>query len=224
MFLIATPIIFLLILLTLGGATNFIIQYFGPAICYPVLWTLGIRFRIEQHGEKIKQPCIYTVNHSSTLDLVTLIALGLPRMRFVAKWELQYNPFFFIVGRSTGQIFIKRRDKEHAIPTLVKTYKRIKKDKLSILVAPEGSRKHEGVIGPFKKGAFRMAIDLGYPIVPIFFEGNNKLSLGGSLLAKSGSITAHIYPPIDTSGWNIRTIDTHISDVRSMYLKWANLL
>lgn len=223
MFALCTPVIALLLLFTFGKATNFIIENFGPLIAYPVLWTLGIKFNVIQHGEPIAPPVIYTINHSSTLDLVTMIALGLPHIRFVAKWELQYNPLFFIVGRLTGQVFIQRQKTEKAVRKIRNTYERLKRDKLSIMVAPEGSRKHPGIIGPFKKGAFHMAIDLGFPIVPIYFDGNQELSLGSSLLSKSGTINAHIHPPIDTSNWQKETIDEHITEVRSKYLKWAGI-
>ncbi|MAO65767.1 MAG: 1-acyl-sn-glycerol-3-phosphate acyltransferase [Balneola sp.] len=223
MFTISTPMIALLLILSFGKATNFIVENFGPFIAYPVLWTLGIKFNVIQHGEPVEPPVIYTINHSSTLDLVTMIALGLPHIRFVAKWELQYNPLFFIVGHLTGQVFIQRKKSEKAIRKLQNTYDRLHRDKLSIMVAPEGSRKHPGVIGPFKKGAFHMAIDLGFPIVPIYFEGNQELSLGGSLLSKSGTINAHIHPPIDTSGWEKETMDEHIKELRSKYLEWAGV-
>lgn len=223
MFGICTPIIALLLILSFGKATNFIVENFGPIIAYPVLWTLGIKFNVIQHGEPVSPPVIYTINHSSTLDLVTMIALGLPHIRFVAKWELQYNPFFLIVGRLTGQVFIQRQKSDKAVATLKKTYDRLKRDELSIMVAPEGSRKHPGVIGPFKKGAFHMAVDLGFPLVPIYFEGNQDLSLGGSLLSKSGTINAHIHPPIDTSGWKKETINEHVAEVRNKYLKWAGV-
>lgn len=223
MFAISTPIIALLIILSFGKANNFIVENFGPFIAYPVLWTLGIKFNVIQHGEPVDPPVIYTINHSSTLDLVTLIALGLPHVRFVVKWELQYNPFFFIVGRLTGQVFIRRQKSKEAVATLKKTYDRLKRDKLSIMVAPEGSRKHHGVIGPFKKGAFHMAIDLGFPIVPIYFEGNQELSLGGSLLSKRGTINAHIHPPLDTSDWKKETINKHIAELRNKYLEWSGV-
>lgn len=223
MFGLFTPIIALLLILSFGKATNFIIENFGPIIAYPVLWTLGIKFNIIQHGEPVEPPVIYTINHSSTLDLVTIIALGLPHIRFVAKWELQYNPLFFIVGRLTGQVFIQRQKTKQAIAKLQNTYDRLNRDKLSIMVAPEGSRKHPGIIGPFKKGAFHMAIDLGFPIVPIYFDGNQELSLGSSLLSKSGTINAHIHPPVDTSDWKKETMDEHIAELRAKYLEWAGV-
>ena len=223
LFIIAIPLILLIILLSFGKATDFVIRTFAPAIARPVLWVIGIRFNVQHHGKPYDGPAVVIINHSSTLDILTMMAVGLDKIRFVAKWELQYFPFFFIVGRLTGQVFIKRQKSEQAIQTLVNTYERLKRQQLSVMVAPEGSRKHEGIIGPFKKGAFRMAIDLNYPMVPIYFEGNNRLSFCGSIMARSGELTAHIHPPIDTSDWKLETIEEHIHEVRALYLNWAGV-
>lgn len=224
LFIIAIPFILLIILLSFGKATDFVIRTFAPGIARPVLSVIGIKFSVVQHGAPFHEPAIVIINHSSTLDILTMMAVGLDKIRFVAKWELQYFPFFFIVGRLTGQVFIKRQKSDEAIKTLVSTYERLQKNKLSVMVAPEGSRKHEGIIGPFKKGAFRMAIDLKYPILPIYFDGNNRLSVGGSMLSKSGTVEAHIHPPIDTTNWHLETIDDHIKEVRDLYLNWAGVV
>lgn len=221
--LVASVMITILAILTWGKTTNWIVKTFPRYMAYPVLFALGIKFRVVDHREEETPPAIYIFNHSSTLDIPIFLALGLERFRVVAKWELQYIPFFFIIGRLTGQVFIKRQNSEKAIETLLKTYDRLRRDNLNLVIAPEGSRKHEGVIGPFKKGAFRMAMDLGYPIIPIYFEGNDQLSLGGSLFSKSGEINAHIHAPIDTSHWNVETIEEHIAEVRGKYLKWAGV-
>ena len=224
LFIIAIPFILLIILISFGKATDFVIRTFAPGIARPVLSVIGIKFSVVQHGAPFHEPAIVIINHSSTLDILTMMAVGLDKIRFVAKWELQYFPFFFIVGRLTGQVFIQRQKSDEAIKTLVSTYQRLQKNKLSVMVAPEGSRKHEGIIGPFKKGAFRMAIDLNYPILPIYFDGNNRLSVGGSMVSKPGTIEAHIHPPIDTTNWHLETIDDHIKEVRNLYLNWAGVV
>ncbi|HEX6983446.1 MAG TPA: lysophospholipid acyltransferase family protein [Balneolaceae bacterium] len=221
-FLITTPLILFLLLISLGKASNFIVESIAPLMVRPVFWTAGITFNICLHANRIEHPAVFIINHSSTLDIPTLLALGLPKVRFVAKWELQYNPIFFLLGRLTGQIFIQRRKSEKAITTLQKTYRRIKNQRLSVMMAPEGSRKHTDAIGPFKKGPFRIAIDLNYPIVPIFFEGNRELSKGGTLFTKSGKLTAHIHKPIDISDWKLNQLDDHIAEVRSKYLRWSS--
>ncbi|MDZ7773001.1 MAG: lysophospholipid acyltransferase family protein [Balneolaceae bacterium] len=222
-FLLALPVIMTLVLLTLGKATNFVIRTIGPLMMKPVFAVTGITFRINRHAPPPQEPVVYIVNHSSTVDLLTLIALGLPRVRFVAKWELQYNPIFLVVGRLTGQVFIRRGDSDQAVATLQKAYRRVHRDRLSLLMAPEGSRKHPGVIGPFKKGPFRTAMDLGYSIVPIYFEGNRELSVGGSLLVRSGEAVAHFYPPIDTGDWTLDNYEHKIHEVRRKYLLWAGV-
>jgi len=221
--LLVSILITVMVLLTFGKATNWIVKTFPRYMAIPVFYLLGINFHLNDLRRDTSKPVIFIFNHCSTLDIPAFLMLALERFRIVIKWELQYIPFFFIIGRLTGQVFIKRSNKEHAIATLKKTYDRLRKNHLSIVVAPEGSRKHEGKIGPFKKGAFRMAIDLGYPIVPIYFDGNDRLSLGGSLMAKKGDITATIHPQIDTSAWKVDTIDDHIEEVRNMYLHWAGV-
>lgn len=222
-FLIATPLILALLIITFGQATNFIVEQVAPLMVKPVLWVSGIDFSINLHTDEITHPAVYIINHSSTVDLLTILAMGLPRARFVAKWELQYNPIFFLLGHLTGQVFIKRQNSERAVATLQNVYKRIKRNKLSVLLAPEGSRKHPGIIGPFKKGPFRMAMDLDYPIVPIYFEGNRELSAGGSLMVKPGKAVGHVHQPIDTSGWTLENLDAHIAEVRQKYLDWAGV-
>ncbi len=222
-FLVATPVILFLLLVSFGKASNFVIEKIAPLMVRPVMWMSGISFDIQKHADEIQNPAVFIINHSSTLDVLTLLALGLPKVRFVAKWEFQYNPIFLLLGRLTGQIFIKREKSDEAIETLKKTYRRIKRDELSIMMAPEGSRKHPGIIGPFKKGPFRMAMDLGYPIVPIYFKGNRKLSKGGTLITKSGVLTAHIHEPIDLSHWTLENLEEHIAEVRKQYLLWAGV-
>lgn len=223
MLLLATPVILFLLLISVGKLSNFVVEQIAPLIVKPVFITAGIDFNIKMHTPEITAPAVFIINHSSTVDMLTILALGLPKVRFVAKWEFQYNPLFFLLGRLTGQIFIKRQDSEKAVDTLQKTYHRIKRQQLSVLMAPEGSRKHPGIIGPFKKGPFRMAMDLNYPIVPIYFEGNRELSAGGSLLGKPGKATAHIHPAVDTSGWSLENLEDHIVKVRRKYLNWAGI-
>jgi 1-acyl-sn-glycerol-3-phosphate acyltransferase len=219
---VATPFILVLLLVSLGRATDFVMERIVPMIGRLVFRTAGIRFEVRQHEDRLHWPAVFIFNHSSVVDVLSVMALGLPRARFVAKWELQYNPLFFLLGRLTGQIFIRRGDSEKAVRTLHRAYERIEEQGLSILMAPEGTRKHEELIGEFKKGPFRTAMDVGYPIVPIYFEGNRKLGGGGSLFVRSGESIAHIHAPIDPSDWTLEELDDRIEGVREMYREWAD--
>lgn len=223
MLLLMTPVILVLLLISFGSLSSFVVEKIAPLIVKPVFPAAGLDFQIKMHTGRVHYPAVYIINHSSTLDLLTILALGLPKVRFVAKWQLQYNPLFFLLGRLTGQVFIRREQSEKAIQALSKNVYRIKEQGLTLLMAPEGTRKHPGIIGPFKKGAFRMAMELGYPLVPIYFEGNRELSEGGFLLTRRGKLTAHIHSPIDTSDWTLENLDEKIEAVRRLYLEWAGV-
>lgn len=223
LFTLAVPFVIITVVLSFGTLQNFVVENFGKIIGRSTLATAGIRFKIHQIGEPVNRPVIYTINHSSTLDLFVIIGLGLPRVRFVAKHEFQYNPVFFLLGNVTGQVFINRQNSEKAVENIQKAYNKILKRRLSVLVAPEGSRRHKGFIGTFKKGAFRMAIDLKYPIVPVYVDHAEQLSSGKSLITNSGDLNVYIHPAIDTTDWSLKTLDQHIGDVRSKYLEWAGI-
>ncbi len=206
--------------LTLGLAKNWIITNLGRVIGHTVLWFAGVKLKIESIGAPAGQPAVYISNHSSTLDIFIIVALGLPRVRFVAKYELMYNPLFAIMGLLTGQIFIKRQDSAKAIAVLNRAYARIRKQRLSLFVAPEGTRITSGQIGPFKKGAFRMAVDLKYPIVPIHFAGARRLCPGKTFVVHRGTVYARFYAPIDTSTWTPENLDARVEAIREEYVQW----
>lgn len=221
--LILTPLLLLMLVFSFGKLSSFIVENVACPIAKISLSVAGVRFTVKKHVDPIPSPAVYIINHGSTLDVLAILAIGLPNVRFVAKWQFQYNPLFLLLGRLTGQVFIRREKSEKAVNTLKKSVARITQQKLSLLMAPEGSRKHKGMIGPFKKGPFRMAMELNYPIVPIYLEGNNRLSPGSFMITRKGDATAHIYPPIDTTIWTTDQLDDQIKEIRSMYLEWAGV-
>lgn len=220
---VAASAVLVLMIGSLGRLHDFTIRYVGKFAGRTALWLAGVKLDVVFHEPRATVPSVYVLNHASTLDMFVIIALGIDRIRFVGKKELQYNPLFFIMGRFTGQIFIDRSDSKAAIGSIRRAYNKIKNNNLSVMMAPEGSRKHPGRIGPFKKGAFRLAIDLNYPMVPIFIENAYELSSSKSLFIKPGTVTAHIHPAFDTSGWTYETLDTHVRDVRNWYLEKVGL-
>lgn len=220
--LLVFPFVLILVPLSGGNLINPIVQKVGSAIGHATLRTAGIRLNIKAARNAFERPAVFIINHSSTLDMLIIIALGLPRVRFVIKHEFQYNPIFLLIGRLTGQVFIRRQRSEEAILKLKKTQNKILKNRLSILMAPEGSRKHEGVIGPFKKGPFYMARDLEYPIVPIYLEGVRELSQGSSLVTKPGTVNAFIHTPIDTAKWTNENLNEYVEEIRQMYIDWSS--
>ena len=180
----------------------------------------GVRLDIRYHAAVPQQPVVYLFNHSSTLDLFVITALALPGVRYIAKRELGYNPLFWMVAKLSSQIMIDRKDPRRAIVQMNKAYKFLRKRRFSLMLAPEGTRSRTGSILPFKSGAFHAAVELGYPIVPIYIEGAHALCPGKSLIAHPGRITVHFHQPVDPTGWSKKSIRKHADQMREQYLEW----
>ncbi len=214
--LLTITVVFLLVI-SLGRLNNWLINEFGSRFGRLSLFLLGVRFENDFSEYKPDEPGVYIVNHSSTLDLFVVLAMKMHNVRFVAKKEIQYNPFFFILGRITGQIFIDRSSSEKSIQKLKSTYTRVKEDGLSVFVAPEGTRKHKEVVGPFKKGAFRMARDLDYPIIPAYIDNALLLCPGSKLITKKGKIVVKYMKPVRFTGLTEQSMEEQIEKIRGDY-------
>ena len=223
MFLLGSPVIALMVVLSFGYLRDQTVRVVSIVIGRTALFLLGVNLKVVKHGDPYSRPSLVLINHNSVLDMFVILALGVPNIRYVAKYEFQFNPVFFLIGHITGQIFIKRDNSEKAIAVLKRAVARIQKQNLSILVAPEGSRKHEGIVGPFKKGAFRMAVDLNYPLLPVFIDGARELAVGGSLNVKRGTVTATLYPFIETNGWTRDKVPEYADTVRGKYMEWSGV-
>ncbi|MDZ7266432.1 MAG: 1-acyl-sn-glycerol-3-phosphate acyltransferase [candidate division KSB1 bacterium] len=205
---------------TLGRAQNFITTTLGSWLGRFVLGCAGVRIKFQYLEKPVRSPAIFIGNHSSTLDIFLILALRLPRVRFVAKYEFLYNPLFAIMGLLTGQIFVKRQDSAQAVAALNRAYNRIRRRRHSLFIMPEGTRIEDGTIGVFKKGAFHMAMDLQYPIVPIFFGGARRLCPGKSLQVRPGTVLLRFHPAEDTSTWTPDNLDAQIARIRENYVRW----
>jgi long-chain acyl-CoA synthetase len=66
----------------------------------------------------------------------------------------------------------------------------------SVLIFPEGTRTHDGRMGPFRTGIGLLAAQLGVPVVPAHLGGIFKLKQAGKRWARPGQITVSFGPPV----------------------------
>ncbi len=78
---------------------------------------------------------------------------------------------------------------------------------ISLIVFAEGTRTTDGRVGPFNPGVFRMAIQFGYPIVPMSIVGAYEFSRKGDWMLYPSKITVHLHDTIETKGLKKEDVD-----------------
>lgn len=158
-----------------------------------VLATWGIR--VEVRGEEnlpAKGGGIIVFNHQSLFDIPVLMRSTLKNIRFGAKIELFRIPFFGIAMRSVGTLPIARENRSEVMKVYREAERRFAQDYIFVL-APEGTRQKDPVIGRFKKGPFMFALSGGVPILPAVIRGAHEVLPKKSLRINVGSWTRTVY-------------------------------
>lgn len=132
----------------------------------PTLLGVDVEVRIPDSVKHLG-PTVWIANHQNNYDLLTHSNAVLPGTVSVGKKSLKWIPFFGQMYWLTGNILIDRNNSSKALDTIELTAQKIKKQKLSVWLFPEGTRSRGRGLLPLKTGAFRTAIQAEVPIVPI---------------------------------------------------------
>ncbi len=149
-----------------------VLHQFTSFWAYLYIWTMPAWSVSIQGRHKIRKGAIYIVvsNHQSQLDI--LIAFGLFfHFKWVSKAEIFKLPLIGWNMVLNRYIKIKRGDRESIQKMLEKCEKAIAQGS-SIFFFPEGTRSKNGLLKPFKPGAFLLAKKMKIPILPIAINGS----------------------------------------------------
>ena len=159
-----------------------------------------MRVRVEgRENIDPQQSYVLVSNHQSQFDIFLLYGwLGVD-FKWVMKQELRTVPGIGTACDRLGHIFIDRSNHAAAMATLDEAKKKIVNG-TSVMFFPEGTRSRDGKLMRFKKGAFRMAVDLGLPILPLTVTGTRNVLPAGTSDLMPGSARLIIHPPIPVEG------------------------
>jgi putative phosphoserine phosphatase / 1-acylglycerol-3-phosphate O-acyltransferase len=117
--------------------------------------------------------------------------------------------------------FIDRDDPAAAVAALKPVEDAARKG-LSIIVAPEGTRlagyEQGAGVGPFKKGAFRIAMATGLPVVPIVIRNSDSVAGRNATELHPGTVDIAVLPPVSVADWTVANLADKIEQVRGNYL------
>jgi 1-acyl-sn-glycerol-3-phosphate acyltransferase len=168
-------------------------KYFSGGI----LWISGIKLEVSGLDNfSPESTYIFVSNHSSQYDIVTLQKIIPNRMAIIFKKELAKIPFFGWQLSLGPYIMIDRENIESALKSIEEAKVKMEKQNISVVVFAEGTRSKTGEVQQFKRGAFRIATQVGYPIIPVSIYGSNKILPKGTFKLKPGSIKVHFDKPI----------------------------
>jgi 1-acyl-sn-glycerol-3-phosphate acyltransferase len=139
-------------------------------------------------------------NHLSTLDIMAcFLAVPLP-IRYLAKKELFRIPLLAQGMRAIGIIEVDRSARSAVHAEVNRRAKELVEKGRSLIIYPEGTRPRDGVLDPFKKGAFTMAISSQLSVLPVAIHGTYQAWRPGTLWVKGGEVTVIVDKPIATVG------------------------
>lgn len=183
-----------------------------------LLGSYGVRLNIlGEENARSHRPAVFVFNHRNQFDAFMVAAVVRDNFTAVAKRELLTNPLFGTFGRLMDMAFIDRADSAKAIQGM-HAVEALAAQGLSIIVAPEGTRLDTHEVGPFKKGAFVMAMSAGLPVVPVVIRNADDVAGRDSLTVHAGVVDVAVLPPVDVSSWTHETLRDHIAGVRADFL------
>ncbi|MCA1561573.1 MAG: 1-acyl-sn-glycerol-3-phosphate acyltransferase [Acidobacteria bacterium] len=194
-------------------------------IARAVLAVYGVR--IQRHGPRLlgSTQTVYISNHTSTLDLFVLVALGLPNCRFFLSGFLHKLVPLGIISTMMGTFFtVPQSRPAERTRIFQRAAKVLRRTGESVYLSPEGGRIATGFIGPFNKGAFHLAMSLGAPIQPFFLEIPADVDPGLGYNARPGTVHVHTMPVVHTSEWRVDTLVQHKEQVRESFVAFQEEL
>jgi len=151
--------------------------------------------------EKIEKNKSYVIvaNHQSQYDIFVIYGWMPVDFRWVMKMQLRGVPFLGYACYKIGHIYIDRSHPDAAKASINAARDRIKGG-TSIMFFPEGTRSEDGQLKEFKKGAFRFALDMGLPILPVTIVNTKNILPAKSLNLFPGKTKLVVHNPIDIAG------------------------
>lgn len=131
------------------------------------------------YGVTFQRPAMVICNHQSPLDLMAMLALS-PKITLLTNDWVWNSPFFGFAVRH-AEYYPVSQGIDNVMPRLRSLVER----GYSIAVYPEGTRSPDCKIMRFRKGAFRIAKELGIDIIPVIEYAPGKcLPKGGHYLRR----------------------------------------
>lgn len=182
------------------------------------------RFSVEgEPPADVRQRAYMVVsNHESTSDPFLLSWLPFD-MRFVAKQSIFRLPLIGWLMKLSGDIPLERGNRE-SVARMREECLRTLAAGVPLMMFPEGTRSPDGALGPFKDGAFELAIQAQVPVLPVVVSGTRACRPKGSLWFGQARARVRLLPPVPTAGLTREDVPRLREEVRAHIARAADAL
>ena len=202
-FFLASSVVMILVDVVIWGLTRWFDRRLVVLHLFSCFWGslyiwLNPLWRVRIKGRR-KIPwnrgCVLVSNHQSMIDILVLYHLFAP-FKWVSKKENFSIPIIGLNMRLNDYLEIER-GRKNSFEKLMNKARNFLEMGASVLIFPEGTRYPGGHLGPFKEGAFRMALDNRADIVPVVLDGTARaLPKKGAILTGFTRIRVEVLDPI----------------------------
>jgi len=221
---IAAVVILVIAMVTLFRAGRFYAEVIAKWLSRAVLLMWGVRVEVHQDQPFPQTQTVYMSNHSSTLDMFVMVALGLPKTRFVGaedlggflRWMAPLGIISYVMGTLWAPPWSKPADRARWFH---RTECLLRRTGGSIYLSPEGERVTTGRLGPFNQDNFQLAANLGAPIVPFYIDIPREIDPGRGFETLPGTVHVYVQSAISTHGWTAENLESNTAMVRDIFVK-----
>jgi len=149
-----------------------------------------------------KRTSFFMVNHVNLFDPFILYC-AIPQL--VRGWELESHfkiPIYGWLMKRFGNVPVADVRSPKDLKRLWRLTQHAVDSGTSLIIFPEAKRTRDGHLNEFEDGGFRLAQQLGIPIVPVSLVGSINHLRTGDWILRPANITVYIHDTIDTKGMN----------------------
>jgi 1-acyl-sn-glycerol-3-phosphate acyltransferase len=147
-----------------------------------------------------KRTCILMVNHVNVLDPFILYC-AVPQL--VRGWELESHfkiPIYGWLMKRFGNVPVPNVRSPKDLKRLWRMTQEAINSGVSLIIFPEAKRTRDGHLNEFEDGGFRLAQQLGVPIVPVSLVGSFHHLRTENWILRPTTITVILHETIETAG------------------------
>ena len=165
-----------------------------------ILNQIGCELHVQgQENIPDKGPVVIMANHQSYSDIPVCFAVFTKfQIGFVAKKYLAKAPILGGWMPRIRSVFIENDEPREALKAINKGIDYIH-DGFSLVICPEGTRSKGPEMGPFMRGAIKLATKPGVPLIPVSINGTYHM-FEETGVARGAKVGVIVHEPIETAG------------------------